>query len=115
MTARMSGQGGQQSVCCVMLESVSVQSLADHWQLFISYTVTCHQGQPHAADISHSHVMVTGAISHQGLVISSDGTSDSPYTEQKIAISEGREVETSLIHNPLNSASRCDSLAPLPL
>ena len=61
--------GPAESVCCVMLESVSVQSLADHWQLVISYTVTCHQGQPHAADISHSHLMVTGDISHQDLAV----------------------------------------------
>ena len=63
-----------------MLESVSVQSLVDHWQLVISYTVTCHQGQPHAADISYSHVMVIGDISHQE-TYSSDGTSDNPNTE----------------------------------
>lgn len=66
--ARGASRGRERSVCCVMLESVSVQSLADHWQLVISYTVTCHQGQPHAADISHNDVMVTGDISQMAQV-----------------------------------------------
>ena len=60
MTAWMSGQGGQRSVCCVMLESVSQCSVTG------GPLATCHQLHSHLSPGSaswHHDVMVTGDIS----------------------------------------------------
>ena len=58
MTAWMSGQGGQRSVCCVMLESVRQCSVTG------GPLATCHQLHSHLSPGSwHHDVMVTGDIS----------------------------------------------------